>query len=729
MSKKLAPNKAAIIEHLNFLFAGQTSGLIEIAYTPTATSSVNSALFFSVLELEQAAQFAAEKNATEGINVYVGASLRSDNTAPFGRSNNNDYYKATAIWCDLDDVQAARHAKDKYKDMPPSFVVVTGRHPDLRAQVWWKLETPIEAPMTLKQALSNVCSALNGDKAVVDPIRVMRLGGTIAWPKKEGRIPEMTETTTPKNATTSVTIEAFTSYFPTVAPVDTRAAVGGVDLNSQPKSSLKLTGWSIDDVREHLSYINPDCGYDEWIAVGMALHAEGHGFNLWDEWSQRGSKYDAAVMRPHWKSFKGTGVSYGTIVHMAKAGGWKPKNGIQTSVSNFARIPAQIDNSETFDPETGEIIEVQKTSGLYYIKAKDIKPTIDVSDFVQDTLENGALSVVYGESNCGKTFFATDLCLHVAQGERWREKRVEQGGVIYAALEGKAGIGNRIAAYNREKMLLGSDIPFGVMPCQLDFFSPENNIPEFIELLKRASDDFNSVKIVVIDTLARALMGGDENSGQDMGLLVSYADKIRNATGAHVMFIHHSGKDKARGARGHSCLRAAVDTEIEISRDEGADYSTIRIAKQKEMEAYDPMAFGLKVVNLGENKYGEMKTSCVVIPKEAQEKQRRVVCLTPLQQFIYDAVIEGVSKCGERKTVYAGTAPVVCVSYENVRLILEDRGFKDILVSENKTTSAQVKSATQTARLALKKHGKINFNGNYIWLASDADLGGQYGEV
>jgi RecA-family ATPase len=61
------------------------------------------------------------------------------------------------------------------------------------------------------------------------------------------------------------------------------------------------------------------------------------------------------------------------------------------------------------------------------------------------------------------------------------------------------------------------------------------------------------VKMVVIDTLA----GGNENGPEDMGQMVRSMDQIRAETGSWDGFIHHSGKDAAKGSRGHTSLRAA----------------------------------------------------------------------------------------------------------------------------------------------------------------------------
>lgn len=83
--------------------------------------------------------------------------------------------------------------------------------------------------------------------------------------------------------------------------------------------------WSVDEVRDMLSFIDPDCGYDEWIEIGMALHSDGFGLAIWDEWSARGIKYKPGCTIPHWRSFRpSAGISMGTLVHTASLNGWKP---------------------------------------------------------------------------------------------------------------------------------------------------------------------------------------------------------------------------------------------------------------------------------------------------------------------------------------------------------------------------------------------------------------------
>jgi hypothetical protein len=711
----LQPNYEAILQHLNFLFNDQGDGLIEIAYTPTNSGAVNQAKYFNAYEIEQAAKFAFEQNSIEGVNVYVGAALRHDDTKQGARSSLNDYYKASAIWCDLDDAQAAKEAKDKYKHCIPSLVIVTGRHPDLRAQVWWKLDTPNLDHVSHKQALANVCAALGGDKSVVDAARVMRLGGSVAWPKKDGRIPELTEIKPPENATQRVTLDGFTSHFPAATPVDTRTGgeVGLPLYQAKPLFKNK-DDFTIDQVCDMLNHIHPDGQYLDWLNVGMALKDYGVSFDIWDAWSSRGSKYpSSAELRKKWNSFNGQGVTIGSVYYHAHNGGYHPNN-YRAVTPTFTQAKETVEN---FNPETGEIIEtpaapLRRTFPLLY--ADEISPVTTSSDFVEDLLRDNEFSVIYGASNCGKTFFMLDLAMHVALGLKWRDRHVEQGGVIYAALEGGHGTKNRIVAF-REHYKIDGKIPLAVIPSNINFLDGQNDMPALLEAIKGARDRLGNVRMIVIDTLARAIGGGDENSSMDMGQLIINADKIRELTNAHIAFVHHSGKDELKGARGHSSLRAAVDTEIEISRPDTDSPSTIKVVKQREMEMIEDMAFKLERVVLGVNQRGKEVSSCVVVQSEVVIEDRKER-LSPIQSWVLDAIIAATDKYGITKTVHRDMPPVKCITYDELRITMEARGGKEFFATEKKTTAEQIKSSTYSARIALQKKGKIGMDAGYIWM-------------
>ncbi len=80
-------------------------------------------------------------------------------------------------------------------------------------------------------------------------------------------------------------------------------------------------------IRAALDAIDPGVGYEPWLQIGMALHADlgDEGFALWDAWSARSDKYPGSEgLRGHWRSFKPGAVKIGTLFHLAKQAGWKP---------------------------------------------------------------------------------------------------------------------------------------------------------------------------------------------------------------------------------------------------------------------------------------------------------------------------------------------------------------------------------------------------------------------
>jgi predicted transcriptional regulator len=108
--------------------------------------------------------------------------------------------------------------------------------------------------------------------------------------------------------------------------------------------------------------------------------------------------------------------------------------------------------------------------------------------------------------------------------------------------------------------------------------------------------------MVVIDTLARSLVGGEENSAKDVGLFISGADRIRTEFDAAVLIIHHTGKN-GDTERGSSALRAAADVMMRLTADDGA--LTLVCDKMKDALPFDTCYLRLKVTGDGE--------SCIVV--------------------------------------------------------------------------------------------------------------------
>ncbi len=83
------------------------------------------------------------------------------------------------------------------------------------------------------------------------------------------------------------------------------------------------------DLAPLLSYINPAAlNYQDWCGVGMALKTEGYPLSLWESWSRKDpARYHEGECEKKWRSFEentSTPVTGGTIVMLAKQGGWTP---------------------------------------------------------------------------------------------------------------------------------------------------------------------------------------------------------------------------------------------------------------------------------------------------------------------------------------------------------------------------------------------------------------------
>jgi len=190
------------------------------------------------------------------------------------------------------------------------------------------------------------------------------------------------------------------------------------------------------------------------------------------------------------------------------------------------------------------------------------------------------LSMIYGPPGSGKSFISLDMALCQAHGIDWQGIETKQGDVLYIAGEGVGGLGKRVKAW-KSTHGLGTSGHFHMLPLAVNM-RDQAEVEKLIRSIDRLDRKWTAV---YIDTLARAMLGADENSSTESGLVISAADAIRNHVQCAVVFVHHSGKAAERGARGSSAILGAVDTSVVVSKDE--NYITMRVEKQKDAE---PMA-------------------------------------------------------------------------------------------------------------------------------------------
>jgi hypothetical protein len=254
---------------------------------------------------------------------------------------------------------------------------------------------------------------------------------------------------------------------------------------------------------------------------------------------------------------------------------------------------------------------------LSYVQASQLPNWEPPQELVEGMLIEGGMTVVYGDSNTGKSFLVLDMVAHISLGRPWFGKRVKKRAVVYLAAESHRSIMDRARALE-EHMDTKLDDLF-ISTCPIDLYDPEGDATAVVDTIKTIERDFNvSVGCVVVDTLARAMGGGDENKTPDMGQFVKHGDLIRSATNAQFIVVHHTGKDSAKGARGSSSLRAATDTEIEVSDPGNGNPKEFKVTKPRDLPGKnDVQGFALKTVDLGLGVFMNRITTCVVEQADA----------------------------------------------------------------------------------------------------------------
>ncbi|HMH48517.1 MAG TPA: AAA family ATPase [Solirubrobacteraceae bacterium] len=201
---------------------------------------------------------------------------------------------------------------------------------------------------------------------------------------------------------------------------------------------------------------------------------------------------------------------------------------------------------------------------------------------IPDYIVGRANNMLYGAAGALKSFLALSWSLSIASGLPWGGRPVTQGAVLYIASEGFSGLLRRVDGWCEAT---GQQRPDAIrfLPEIVNFLDPHDSARAHATL---AGMDPPPV-LVVVDTLARAAPGADENSAKDMGKLVAEIDRVRAPIGAASLAIHHVGVQGDR-ERGSSSLRGAADAMHLLKRD-GAGLR-LQCTKMKDAEPVGPLS-------------------------------------------------------------------------------------------------------------------------------------------
>jgi hypothetical protein len=345
---------------------------------------------------------------------------------------------------------------------------------------------------------------------------------------------------------------------------------------------------SIPAIRAALAIIpNKTKNWDEWCRIGMAVWrssgGSGDGLDAWIMWSEKHPCHDHAACNErwqHWFESPPTRIGFGTLYYEARK--IRP-----LFVPPFDSGP--IPNGHDSEPASFEERPGKRAIRIYTMRELD---ALAPPEWIIDGLiPEKALVVPFGPPKAGKTFIVLSMCLHIAAGKDWFGHKVRQGGIVYIAGEGSGGLQTRLRAM-RSAYEISIDEPFWTITRAINF-RLESEVAELAAAVRAIAGN-TPVQMVILDTLARAMPGADENSAQEVGLVIAGCDNLREELGCSTVPIHHSGKDIARGARGTSALRGAWDTALEITA--AGKRAIMTVVDQKEAEAGQRFVFRMDKV-------------------------------------------------------------------------------------------------------------------------------------
>ena len=297
-------------------------------------------------------------------------------------------------------------------------------------------------------------------------------------------------------------------------------------------------------------------------------------------------------------------------------------------------------------------------------------------ELIQDMIVRKSQSMLFGDSNSGKTFYALSMAHSICEGVPFMGKQVEKGAVIYLATESPSSVISRVQAikdYHSCKMA-----NLFIVQVPINFFTSDQHATEVIALVRQIETDTGSKgNLVIGDTLARMTAGANENSGEDMVPILQRLDSVVYEANTAFLTIHHSGKDASRGARGSSTIRAHIDTEIYVVEENLQRTATI--TKQRELPSKGvEIPFKLDVVEMGISKFGENVSTCVAVfdDEERVQKVKKDSKIDKHKKLLERAWWSGGA---EVRPLNGGNVPYVSISA--FKEMLRNDGLKDSAIS------------------------------------------------
>lgn len=403
----------------------------------------------------------------------------------------------------------------------------------------------------------------------------------------------------------------------------------------------------------------------------------------------------------------------GDAVDWIAAGGTKAD--LVALAKAAAPLTAPLDEPQPAEAEPGPAqAEAAKAAPgrVQLVRWRDVED-VKIRWLVEGIVPAEGFAVLYGRPGSFKSFVALYLASMIAAGREAFGRAVEPGEVVYLMGEGGAGLKSRLDAASAHHAL-PDDMPVHFIRQQLNLRSTMDDANALVAAVQALGI---APRLLVIDTLARAFAAGNENASEDMGAFIRCVGEVQAALRCAVLVVHHSGKDEAKGMRGHSNLLGAADAELEVVKTsaQGDESRTGRMKITKQKDGEDEIEFGYRMALIPLGAAGD-RSSLSVAPLTDDEAAsiettaRKRTSVPRSQKLAFDALRRALDDYPED----TGTPGV-----PDDRPVVREGYWRHVFYTMSPGEQEAKKKAFQRASSALCAAGVATVWGGFVWISAD----------
>lgn len=233
--------------------------------------------------------------------------------------------------------------------------------------------------------------------------------------------------------------------------------------------------------------------------------------------------------------------------------------------------------------------------------------------------------ILYGLPGSLKTTGIASVGFSMATGVPWLDgSTLDKGGFLYVAMETAEHTKNMLVGFwtqHANRLDIDADYPLRIHSEALSLYDKHphatRNEKRIIKLAKAFERDYGTpCKLIVLDTLRRALVGGNENLAADVTMLSDAVERIRETTGATIVLLHHSKKG-GEDMSGSGALTGNFEGVLRAERN--GPNGSIKVERLKGVKAGARIEYRSDEIQIGEYHDGSALDTFILRKRDVSE--------------------------------------------------------------------------------------------------------------